>query len=200
MLRHIVWLGCHNSPKWTGHSRCPCSISSLWGLWVQVGAFRAVRGANCITVAEALAAVGLTGFDRRAIGALSGGQMQRVLFARLLLQDADLILLDEPFTAIDIRTAADLLTIVRRWHVEGRTILTVLHDMEAVRANFPHTLLLAREKIAHGPTADVLTTREPVSRPPDVRGLRRPGCGMRIGPAPGAVSHERTGHRDPALR
>jgi zinc/manganese transport system ATP-binding protein len=128
------------------------------GLWVQVGAFRAVRGANCITVAEALAAVGLTGFDRRAIGALSGGQMQRVLFARLLLQDADLILLDEPFTAIDTRTAADLLTIVRRWHVEGRTILTVLHDMEAVRANFPHTLLLAREKIAHGPTADVLTT------------------------------------------
>ena len=127
------------------------------GLWARIGAFGAVRAADRTNVGEALAAVGLTGFETRGIDALSGGQMQRVMFARLLLQDADLILLDEPFTAIDARTVADLIGIIHRWHGEGRTVIAVLHDMETVRAHFPQTLLLAREKIAHGPTAEVLT-------------------------------------------
>ena len=127
------------------------------GLWARIGAFGAVRAADRTKVGEALAAVGLTGFETRGIDALSGGQMQRVMFARLLLQDADLILLDEPFTAIDARTVADLIGIIHRWHGEGRTVIAVLHDMETVRAHFPQTLLLAREKIAHGPTAEVLT-------------------------------------------
>ena len=83
--------------------------------------------------------------------------MQRVMFARLLLQDADLILLDEPFTALDTKTATDLLAVVQRWHGEGRTVLAVLHDIEAVRRHFPETLLLAREKVAHGATDKVLT-------------------------------------------
>ncbi len=108
-------------------------------------------------MAEALAAVGLTGFERRPIFALSGGQVQRVMFARLLLQDADLILLDEPFTALDTKTPPP--TSCRRaalaWR--GRTVLAVLHDIEAVRRHFPDTLLLAREKVAHGATAQVLT-------------------------------------------
>ena len=108
-------------------------------------------------MAQAIAAVGLTGFETRPIGALSGGQMQRALFARLLLQDAQLVLLDEPFTAIDARTMADLLDLVRRWHGEGRTVLAVLHDFDTVRAYFPETLMLAREMVAHGPTAQVLT-------------------------------------------
>ncbi len=127
------------------------------GLWHRVGAFGRIGGADAARVAEALAAVGLTGFDRRPISALSGGQVQRVMFARLLLQDADLILLDEPFTALDTKTAADLLAVVKRWHGEGRTVLAVLHDIEAVRRHFPETLLLAREKVAHGATAQVLT-------------------------------------------
>ena len=127
------------------------------GLWHRTGAFGGLTKADLTRVAEALAAVGLTGFDRRPIGALSGGQMQRVMFARLLLQDAELILLDEPFTAIDSRTASELLQIVKRWHGEGRTVIAVLHDMETVRQHFPDTLLLAREKVAHGPTAQVLT-------------------------------------------
>ncbi|WP_163593816.1 ATP-binding cassette domain-containing protein, partial [Klebsiella variicola] len=63
---------------------------------------------------HALAAVGLTGFESRIIGTLSGGQLQRMLFARLLVQDARLILLDEPFTAIDAKTTADLLALVCR--------------------------------------------------------------------------------------
>ena len=84
------------------------------------------------------------------IGTLSGGQMQRMLFARLLLQDARVIVLDEPFNAIDAKTSADLFALVRRWHGEQRTVLAALHDLDLVRANFPETLLLAREPVAWG--------------------------------------------------
>ena len=108
---------------------------------------------------HALHAVGLHGFDRRLIGELSAGQFQRALFARLLLQDAPVILLDEPFNAIDARTTADLLALVHRWHGQARTIVAVLHDMEQVREHFSHTLLLARRCVAWGPTAQVLDAR-----------------------------------------
>ncbi|MGL4559235.1 MAG: ABC transporter, partial [Afipia sp.] len=76
---------------------------------------------------------------------------------RVLLQDTRVIVLDEPFNAIDAKTSADLIALVRRWHAEKRTVLAALHDMELVRANFPETLLLARSKVAWGKTADVLT-------------------------------------------
>jgi zinc/manganese transport system ATP-binding protein len=108
-------------------------------------------------IEQALAAVGLIGFEDRIIGTLSGGQMQRVLFARLLLQDAPILLLDEPLTALDSATAVDLIALIRQWHQEGRTILAVLHDMALVERIFPETLLLAREPIAWGATRDVLT-------------------------------------------
>ncbi|MFO1153297.1 MAG: ABC transporter ATP-binding protein [Rhodospirillales bacterium] len=127
------------------------------GLWRQVGALRALQSQQRQKVVAALRTIGLEGFERRPIGSLSGGQMQRLLFARLLLQDAPLILLDEPFTAIDSRTVADLLALVRRWHGERRTILAVLHDLDQVHRHFPTSLLLAREPVAWGPTADVLT-------------------------------------------
>lgn len=127
------------------------------GLWSQAGIFGRIGLGAKSKVEAAIAAVGLTGFERRPIGALSGGQMQRALFARLLLQDADIILLDEPFTAIDARTTADLLALVQRWHGENRTVVAVLHDIETVRRAFPQTLLLARETVAWGDTAQVLT-------------------------------------------
>ncbi|AOG06820.1 MULTISPECIES: zinc ABC transporter ATP-binding protein AztA [unclassified Bosea (in: a-proteobacteria)] len=127
------------------------------GLWNRAGIFGRIGGGAAAKIEAAIAAVGLAGFERRPIGALSGGQMQRALFARLLLQDADIILLDEPFTAIDARTTADLLALVQRWHGESRTVVAVLHDIETVRRAFPQTLLLARESVAWGATADVLT-------------------------------------------
>jgi zinc/manganese transport system ATP-binding protein len=102
--------------------------------------------------------VGLSGFENRGIGTLSGGQMQRMLFARVLLQDARLIVLDEPFNAIDTKTSADLMALVQQWHAEKRTVLAALHDMDLVRAHFPETLLLARGKVAWGATAEVLTS------------------------------------------
>jgi zinc/manganese transport system ATP-binding protein len=127
------------------------------GLWRTTGFFGGMGKAERDRIAQALAAVGLNGFENRPIGTLSGGQMQRLLFSRVLLQDARLIVLDEPFNAIDAKTSADLLALVKRWHSERRTVLAALHDMELVRAHFPETLLLARGKVAWGPTAQVLT-------------------------------------------
>lgn len=137
----------------------PLSVLDIvaMGLWRDIGAFGGLGRAHKPRVEAAIAAVGLTGFETRPIGSLSGGQMQRALFARLLLQDAQLVLLDEPFTAIDARTMADLLAVIRAWHDEGRTVLAVLHDYDMVHANFPRTLMLARELVAHGPTHEALT-------------------------------------------
>lgn len=128
------------------------------GLWRTTGIFGGLGKKAREQIAQALAAVGLNGFENRNIGTLSGGQMQRMLFARVLLQDADVIVLDEPFNAIDAKTTMDLIALVQRWHGEGRTVLAALHDMEMVRAHFPQTLLLARGAVAWGKTADVLTT------------------------------------------
>ena len=129
----------------------------LLGHWTRVGPFgrysrRMVEDAN-----HALSIVGLDEFQERPVGTLSTGQLQRVLFARLLLQDASIILLDEPFAALDRRTTEDLIAVLERWHGESRTVIAVLHDHDQVRAYFPNALYLARECLAWGPTHDVLT-------------------------------------------
>src|SRR3954454_20753345 len=137
----------------------PISVLDMvaMGLWRRAGLFGGIGRKARAEIDRAIAAVGLRGFEERAIGTLSGGQTQRMLFARLLLQDARVIVLDEPFNAIDAKTSADLLDLLRRWHQEERTVLAALHDMDLVRANFPETLLLAREPVAWGDTSEVLT-------------------------------------------
>lgn len=137
----------------------PIDVSDavLMGEWSLIGAFGSASKKARARAGEALKAVGLEGFEARPVGTLSVGQLQRALFARMMLRDASLILLDEPFNAIDARTTADLLAVVRQWHGEGRTIIAVLHDLPQVRANFPATLLLARECIGWGRTAETLT-------------------------------------------
>lgn len=134
-----------------------CAELAASGLWPRVGPFAAVPGAAQARIAEALDAVGLAGFAHRPIAGLSLGQFQRALFARLLLQDAPVLLLDEPFAALDLRTTADLLALLRRLHAAGRTVIAVLHDVAMVQAHFPECLLLAREPVAWGPTGRVLT-------------------------------------------
>lgn len=129
----------------------------LLGCWGAAKAWGAVSRAMLGQVDAALRAVGLDGFERRSIGSLSSGQLQRVMFARMLVQDAELILLDEPFNAIDSRTTAALLGLVRQWHQQQRTVIAVLHDDSLVRQHFPDTLLLARELVGWGATAEVLT-------------------------------------------
>lgn len=153
--REVAWL-----PQQSGIDRSfPISVQDMvaLGLWQQIGALGRLQPAHRQALHEALASVGLLGFERRGIDTLSGGQMQRALFARLILQDAPVVLLDEPFAAVDQRTTADLLILLHRWHERGKTVVTVLHDLTQVHAHFPLTLLLAREPVAWGATADVLT-------------------------------------------
>jgi zinc/manganese transport system ATP-binding protein len=127
------------------------------GLWQRVGATGRIGGSDLKRARDALAVVGLAGVERLPIGTLSAGQLQRALFARVLLQDAQLILLDEPFNAVDARTTTDLLSVLRIWREQGRTVVAVLHDMEQVRAHFGRALLLARQCIVSGSTALVVT-------------------------------------------
>lgn len=130
----------------------------MLGAWRQNGAFTGTTPATALKARQSLAAVGLEGFERRHIGSLSTGEFQRVLFARLLLQDAAVIILDEPFAAIDARTTSDLLQIIRWWHEDGRTVIAVLHDFDRIKAHFPQTLLLARQSVHWGPTDDALSS------------------------------------------
>jgi zinc/manganese transport system ATP-binding protein len=137
----------------------PLSVSDtvLLGAWRQSGAFGQISREMRARARGALASVGLDGFGPRPIGALSSGQFRRVLFARLLLQDAEVIILDEPFAAIDARTTEDLIRLLEGWHKQSRTIIAVLHDFEQVRAHFPQTLLIARELIAWGDTPSAMS-------------------------------------------
>jgi zinc/manganese transport system ATP-binding protein len=131
----------------------------LLGRWSRFGGFGAARPADLHDARHAIESVGLGGFERRPIDTLSVGQFQRVLFARVLLQDADLVLLDEPFAAIDSRTVTDLMDVIRRWRDEKRTVVCVLHDFDQVRRDFPSALLLARQLIDAGPTERVLSAQ-----------------------------------------
>ena len=126
------------------------------GLWPKRGFFSRHTAEDREAVAKALQAVGLAGFETRALDTLSGGQLQRALFARVLVQDADLILLDEPFNAVDARTLVDLVALIERWHGESRTVLVVVHDLDLVRRHFPEALLLARRPVAWGAATQTL--------------------------------------------
>lgn len=129
----------------------------LLGCWSTVGTWSGVSASMLARADAAVHTVGLEGFEQRTLGSLSSGQFQRVLFARLLMQDADLILLDEPFNAMDSRTTGALLALIHQWHAQCRTVIAVLHDDVQVREHFDQAVLLARELVAWGPTAQVLT-------------------------------------------
>jgi zinc/manganese transport system ATP-binding protein len=127
-----------------------------FGHWRKVGALRRLNHEDRAASVAAIAAVGLAGLERQPIGQLSVGQFQRVLFARLMVQEAALILLDEPFNAIDQKTTADLMDVVRSWRAQGRTVIAALHDLEQVKRDFPDALLMARELVAWGPARQTL--------------------------------------------
>ena len=134
-MRRAISATFRRPPKSIARFRSTCSISLALGRIRRSGLFGCVSSADRKAAQEALSAVGLEGFERRQIGALSGGQTQRMMFARLMAQDARVILLDEPFSAVDERTLGDLLALMARWHSEGRTIVAVLHDFSPSCAN-----------------------------------------------------------------
>ncbi|HRL20570.1 MAG TPA: ABC transporter ATP-binding protein [Alcaligenes sp.] len=127
------------------------------GAWKRVGALGGFSGQERERISDALEQVGLADFARRPIGTLSGGQLQRALFARMIMHDAQVLLLDEPFAAVDKATSDELMALICRWHEQGRTVIAVLHDLDMVRAFFPQAVLLAGQVVAWGATASVLT-------------------------------------------
>nr|WP_213991885.1 ABC transporter ATP-binding protein [Sodalis sp. dw_96] len=129
------------------------------GCWPATGLLRRIGGADKAIIRQALERVGLDSMPGRSIDALSGGQFQRMLFARLLVQQAPLVLLDEPFTGIDRQTCDLLLEVIAQLHRAGQTIIVVLHDHGQVARHFPQTLLLTPEQNRWGPSADILSRR-----------------------------------------
>lgn len=139
----------------------PISVmqAACTGFWGSVGNVGSITATMRHKAAQALAEVGLTGLEDRQISALSGGQFQRLLFARVILQDAPLILLDEPFNAVDAETTARLIQIVLGWHQQGRTIICVLHDLLLIKKYFPDSFVLAGKCLGHGHTHKMLEQR-----------------------------------------
>ncbi len=129
----------------------------LLGFFPVCGILRGINKAQRYEALHALEKVGMESFADRPVSALSSGQFQRVLFARLMVQNADVLLLDEPFSAIDSRTTADLLPVLLDWYQNGKTVVAVVHDLPQVKEYFPDVLLLARECIAWGSTQSVMT-------------------------------------------
>lgn len=137
----------------------PCCVGDFvaMGLWKQLSWFRPFKSAHRESIKQAIARVGLGGFETRLLSELSSGQLQRTLFARLIAQNANVLLLDEPFNAMDTNTQHDLAKLLSEWRNEGRTVIAVLHDHALVRTHFEQTLLLARSAIAWGETRKVLS-------------------------------------------
>ncbi len=129
----------------------------LSGCWRKYGNWNKLDHPSQQKTQAALHRLGLEDFAARPVSMLSGGQLQRARFARLMVQDAPIILLDEPFNSIDSKTTQNLLALLEEWHVAGKTLVTVVHDLNMARMHFPQTLLLAREVIAWGETANILT-------------------------------------------
>lgn len=129
----------------------------LAGFWHDCGGFGHISHAQQTEAQNALTAVDLLGFSDRQINTLSAGQMQRLLFARMMVQNAQVLLLDEPFNAVDARTTQLILNLLKKFHADGKTVIAVLHDIDQIRAHFDQCLLLARDAIAWGETKSVLT-------------------------------------------
>ncbi len=157
-LGEIAWL-----PQQSGADRqFPLSVRELaaMGCWRRLGPWARIRGEALARVEQALITVGLQDMASRPVSDLSVGQFQRARFARAIVQDAPVILLDEPFNALDVRTTDALLAVVKAWQAEGRTLIAALHDLTQVHACFPCSLLLAREPLAWGPSNDVVSSAQ----------------------------------------
>lgn len=134
------------------------------GAWRGLGFRGGVDAAARARIAAALDAAGVGDLADEPIHRLSGGQLQRALFARVIVQNAPLILLDEPFAAVDQRTEAQLLGLIRRWSEEGRGVILVLHDLSSVLDSCSHALLLGAGRALFGPVEAVLTAETLVAQ------------------------------------
>jgi manganese/zinc/iron transport system ATP- binding protein len=127
------------------------------GLYRKIGWFRPVTRKYRNIAQQAMHRVGMAEYAQRQISQLSGGQQQRVFLARALVQDADLYLMDEPFTGVDAATERAIVAILRELRDAGKTALVVHHDLQTVPEYFDHVMLLNMRLVAAGPTPDVFT-------------------------------------------
>lgn len=168
----LTW--CAGRPKEIGYlaqmaefdRRFPIRVRDLaaMGAWRGLGIWSGLGRAERLRVEAALDQAGVLGIADQALHTLSGGQLQRALFARVIMQDAPLILLDEPFTGVDQNTEAHLLSIMRDWREDGRTIVLVVHDLSSILDHCSHALLLGAQRATHGTVADVLTPDQLVAQ------------------------------------
>ncbi len=129
----------------------------MMGRYGRMGPFRIARAADRAKVAEALDRVGMTDFARRQIGELSGGQKKRVFLARALAQDGQVILLDEPFTGVDVTTEDSIVALLKELRAEGRVMLVATHNLGSVPRFCDRAVLIDRTVLAAGPTGEVFT-------------------------------------------
>lgn len=127
----------------------------LTGTYGRVGVFHAPGKRARAAAAAAIDAVGLTDYRDRQIGSLSGGQLQRVFVARAITQQADLIILDEPFVGIDLASERAIMGILQQWRNDGKTVIVVHHDLNKVSAYFDDLLIMNHGVIASGPVSEV---------------------------------------------
>ncbi len=128
----------------------------MMGRVARIGFFRWPGRRDRESVAQALAEVGMAEYRDRQIGELSGGQQQRVFLARALAQEAELLLLDEPLTGLDVPSQEALLAILDRLRRRGISIIVATHDLGQVMGRYDRVLLLNRRLIADGPPEEVL--------------------------------------------
>jgi manganese/iron transport system ATP-binding protein len=129
----------------------------MMGRYGHMNMMRIAKAGDHEAVQTALARVGMTDFRKRQIGELSGGQKKRVFLARALAQDAQVILLDEPFTGVDVKTEDAIIHLLRALRDEGRVMLVSTHNLGSVPEFCDRAILLNRTVLAHGPTAEVFT-------------------------------------------
>lgn len=167
--RRVAYMPQRNSVDWD----FPVSARDVaaMGLYGRAGWFRRLSKRHLAVADAALERVGLADFRNRQIGRLSGGQQQRVFLARALAQEADLLLLDEPFSGIDTASEAAILDVLAGLEGEGRHIVCIHHDLRAVAAYFDHVTVLNATAIASGPPVEALG-EETLRRAYDASGLR----------------------------
>uniref|UniRef100_UPI002897FF03 ATP-binding cassette domain-containing protein n=1 Tax=Paracoccus sp. TaxID=267 RepID=UPI002897FF03 len=129
----------------------------MMGRYGHMGFFRHPRKADHQAVSDALARVGMSEFRKRQIGELSGGQKKRVFLARSIAQGGQVILLDEPFTGVDVKTETAIIELLREMRSEGRVMLVSTHDLGSVPEFCDRVVLVKGTVLASGPTAEVFT-------------------------------------------
>lgn len=129
----------------------------MMGRYGHMGFLRRPRSADHEAVEAALARVNMTEYRHRQIGELSGGQRKRVFLARSLAQEGQVILLDEPFTGVDVKTEEQIVALLRELRDEGRVMLVSTHNLGSVPEFCDRTILIKGTVLAHGPTETTFT-------------------------------------------